>query len=203
MPPGSRRAVITPASAVRVSRSPPDQPSALVTVRSAIRPGGVDAADPVDHILGRRRHGLGVRQGQRPTRGGPGPLPGLRNAGRRDEGSEKRRGHGCLPAGRRAGTGRRDAGDIGSAAGVLKRGARAGEAGCAWKIPRQFECPSHHSEHAVAACSSDVRFGEISPICVSEGGLEPPCPFGALAPQASASAYSATRTGRCCSHRLA
>ena len=38
---------------------------------------------------------------------------------------------------------------------------------------------------------------------VSEGGLEPPCPFGALAPQASASAYSATRTGRCCSHRLA
>src|SRR5215469_16512752 len=32
-------------------------------------------------------------------------------------------------------------------------------------------------------------------VCVSEGGLEPPCPFGALAPQASASAYSATRTG--------
>ena len=31
---------------------------------------------------------------------------------------------------------------------------------------------------------------------VSEGGLEPPRPFGALAPQASASAYSATRT-RC------
>src|SRR3954454_11215262 len=30
--------------------------------------------------------------------------------------------------------------------------------------------------------------------CVSEGGLEPPRPFGALAPQASASAYSATRT---------
>src|SRR5260370_6814275 len=32
---------------------------------------------------------------------------------------------------------------------------------------------------------------------VSEGGLEPPCPFGALAPQASASAYSATRTSAC------
>ena len=29
---------------------------------------------------------------------------------------------------------------------------------------------------------------------VSEGGLEPPCPIRALAPQASASAYSATRT---------
>jgi hypothetical protein len=40
-------------------------------------------------------------------------------------------------------------------------------------------------------------FGEISPVWVSEGGLEPPCPFGALAPQASASAYSATRTSAC------
>ena len=29
---------------------------------------------------------------------------------------------------------------------------------------------------------------------VSEGGLEPPCPTRALAPQASASTYSATRT---------
>ena len=29
---------------------------------------------------------------------------------------------------------------------------------------------------------------------MSEGGLEPPCPLRALAPQASASAYSATRT---------
>jgi hypothetical protein len=33
---------------------------------------------------------------------------------------------------------------------------------------------------------------------VSEGGLEPPCPKRALAPQASASAYSATRT--CADH---
>jgi hypothetical protein len=40
MPPRSRRAVTTPASAVRVSRSPPAQPSAVVTVRSAIRPEG-------------------------------------------------------------------------------------------------------------------------------------------------------------------
>jgi hypothetical protein len=38
MPPGSRRAVTTPASAVKVSRSPPDQPGALVTARSQIRP---------------------------------------------------------------------------------------------------------------------------------------------------------------------
>jgi hypothetical protein len=38
MPSGSRRATITPALAVRVSGSPPRQPSALVTARSAIRP---------------------------------------------------------------------------------------------------------------------------------------------------------------------
>src|SRR5580704_10114170 len=44
------------------------------------------------------------------------------------------------------------------------------------------------------ACSSGVRFGNFSPVLVSEGGLEPPCPLRALAPQASASAYSATRT---------
>src|SRR4051812_7997628 len=36
--------------------------------------------------------------------------------------------------------------------------------------------------------------GSVLRPAVSEGGLEPPCPFGALAPQASASAYSATRT---------
>ena len=36
---------------------------------------------------------------------------------------------------------------------------------------------------------------KIASRIVSEGGLEPPCPFGALAPQASASTYSATRTG--------
>src|SRR3954469_13596822 len=40
-------------------------------------------------------------------------------------------------------------------------------------------------------------------VTVSEGGLEPPCPIRALAPQASASANSATRTGdrRTCSAR--
>lgn len=36
--------------------------------------------------------------------------------------------------------------------------------------------------------------GETSPSCVSEGGLEPPPSIRGLAPQASASAYSATRT---------
>ena len=38
MPPGSRRAIITPASAVRVSRSPPRQPSAVMVAWSATRP---------------------------------------------------------------------------------------------------------------------------------------------------------------------
>jgi hypothetical protein len=38
MPPGSRRAVTTPASALRSSWSPLRQPSALVTARPAIRP---------------------------------------------------------------------------------------------------------------------------------------------------------------------
>ena len=38
MPPGSRRAIITPASPVSVSRSPPRQPSAAIVARSATRP---------------------------------------------------------------------------------------------------------------------------------------------------------------------
>ena len=38
------------------------------------------------------------------------------------------------------------------------------------------------------------KFMRLWGINVSEGGLEPPCPLRALAPQASASAYSATRT---------
>jgi hypothetical protein len=38
MPPGARRAVITPASAVTVSWSPPRQPSAAIVTRSATRP---------------------------------------------------------------------------------------------------------------------------------------------------------------------
>jgi hypothetical protein len=37
-PSGSRRATITPAPAVRVSRLPPRQPSALMITRSATRP---------------------------------------------------------------------------------------------------------------------------------------------------------------------
>jgi hypothetical protein len=46
MPPGSRRAVTTPESAVEVSRSPPTQPSAAMTVRSQIRPEASMRATP-------------------------------------------------------------------------------------------------------------------------------------------------------------
>src|ERR1039457_3299158 len=53
---------------------------------------------------------------------------------------------------------------------------------------------AHDGQPVRSGCSSGACFGEKSPVLVSEGGLEPPCPFGALAPQASASAYSATRT---------
>jgi hypothetical protein len=46
MPLGSRRAVTTPASAVTVSRSPPDQPSAVTMARSQIRPEASTRAMP-------------------------------------------------------------------------------------------------------------------------------------------------------------
>ena len=51
------------------------------------------------------------------------------------------------------------------------------------------------SVYSVSRAPSRLRFKPLA--CadlVSEGGLEPPCPLRALAPQASASAYSATRT---------
>src|SRR3546814_11720082 len=44
------------------------------------------------------------------------------------------------------------------------------------------------SDWSSDVCSSDLPFR-----CVREGGLEPPRPIRALAPQASASTYSATR----------
>jgi transposase len=46
MPPGSRRAMTTPASAARASRSPGRQPSALVMARSATRPGASIRPNP-------------------------------------------------------------------------------------------------------------------------------------------------------------
>jgi hypothetical protein len=51
----------------------------------------------------------------------------------------------------------------------------------------------HPDRHVIRAAASPQQ-GNLGKWSVSEGGLEPPCPFGALAPQASASAYSATRT---------
>jgi hypothetical protein len=56
------------------------------------------------------------------------------------------------------------------------------------KLTLTYE-PEEREVKAIIKPGLDMRKG-----FVSEGGLEPPCPFGALAPQASASAYSATRT---------
>ena len=53
---------------------------------------------------------------------------------------------------------------------------------------------TYHPGRNLVRATASPRAANIGKWFVSEGGLEPPCPFGALAPQASASAYSATRT---------
>jgi hypothetical protein len=65
-----------------------------------------------------------------------------------------------------------------------------------WKHDRQaasIRTASPAANHGGIAGSTCIYM-------VSEGGLEPPCPKRALAPQASASAYSATRT--CADHAV-
>ena len=62
-PAGSRRMTTTPASAVRVSRSPPRQPSALVTARSAIRPEA--SMRPIPYTTSSGADGDGHRAAQR------------------------------------------------------------------------------------------------------------------------------------------
>jgi hypothetical protein len=60
------------------------------------------------------------------------------------------------------------------------------------RCPTPVKTPSvRQRPRCLAALSGGLL---LSIWLVSEGGLEPPCPFGALAPQASASANSATRT---------
>jgi hypothetical protein len=51
----------------------------------------------------------------------------------------------------------------------------------------------HQARRQVQVSQAPLR-SDMGQRFVSEGGLEPPCPNRALAPQASASAYSATRT---------
>ena len=59
------------------------------------------------------------------------------------------------------------------------------------------EAPEHEPQVSIQ-CHGAPLGRNYKPLtwenAVSEGGLEPPCPLRALAPQASASAYSATRT---------
>jgi len=95
MPPGSRRATITPASAVRVSRSTPRQPSA--TMVTGQRPAGsVDAAESVHHIRPVRRAG----QWHRPAGTGL-ALPEAARPGGRDNRGNGPGCHGRLPDRRR------------------------------------------------------------------------------------------------------
>ena len=100
MPPGSRRAMTTPAAAVTVSRSPGCQPSALVMARSATRPDSSIRPNPYTTSSGTagtsgaaatgRRRAVPVLPCSRP------PWPGTRG----NERSDERGGHGRLPAGR-------------------------------------------------------------------------------------------------------
>ena len=81
MPPGSRRAVTTPASAVKVSRSPPAQPSAAMMACSQMRPEASMRAIPYTTSCGTDRTGRASGSGRpaaawhaagqpgRPTRG--------------------------------------------------------------------------------------------------------------------------------------
>src|SRR5690349_1242515 len=152
-PPGSRRATITPASPVTVSRSPPRQPSAAIVARSATRPEASIRPNP--YTTSGRPGGLASGTGRPPPglpgRGRPRPVPGMTGA----------TGRAVMAASRTGGAG-------------SQGGREDRPPGTRVRVVRGL--------------------GEIAPKSVSEGGLEPPCPLRALAPQASASAYSATRT---------
>ena len=114
-PDGSRRMTTTPASAVRVSRSPPCQPSAPVTVRSATRPERSTWASPYTTS----RPSAGGRTGGTVSgrvRAAAGRAGGTGRGRRGDERGDQRAGHGCLP--------RREAGPV-SAVGRPQASARA------------------------------------------------------------------------------
>src|SRR5690348_3555698 len=100
MPPGSRRAIITPASPVTVSRSPPRQPSAAIVARSATRPEASIRPDP--YTTSGRPGGLASGTG-RPAPG----LPGRRRP-RPEAGMIGATGRPVTAAFRTGGTGNRD-----------------------------------------------------------------------------------------------
>jgi hypothetical protein len=95
MPVGSRRAITTPGVAVSVSRSPGSQFKARMTVRSATRPGSVEATHPVHHTHWRRRGSR--RDEQRQRRGATRPArnrhPRAGGGRRRDHRRDHLAGH--------------------------------------------------------------------------------------------------------------
>ena len=96
----SKTHATAPASAVRVSRSPPRQPSAVMVTRVGDPAGGVDPAEPVDHLRSARRAG----QRHRTARAGL-ALTALAAAGAWDNGRNRPGSHGCPPDRRRRGRG--------------------------------------------------------------------------------------------------
>jgi hypothetical protein len=97
MPPGSRRATITPASAVRVSRSPPRQPSAAMVVRSATRPEASMRPNPytTSGRSGGLASGIGRPAPGPPCRRRPGLAPGITGATGLAVMAASRTGGGC------------------------------------------------------------------------------------------------------------
>jgi hypothetical protein len=77
MPPGSRRAVTTPGSAVQVSRSPPDQVSAVMTARSQTRPEASMRAIPYTTSAGADSTGTGLASGSRRAAADPARAAGM------------------------------------------------------------------------------------------------------------------------------
>jgi hypothetical protein len=124
-PDGSRWMTTTPASAVRVSRSPPRQPSAPMTVRSATRPERSTWASPYTTSRG----SAGGRTGgtvSGKVRAAAGARAGRAAARRGDDRGDQRAGHGCLPrqeAGPVSAVGRpqASAGPCACSSGALKR----------------------------------------------------------------------------------
>ena len=134
-PPGSRRAMTTPAAAVRVSRSPGCQPSALVMARSETRPEESIRPNPYSTSSGTAGTSGATATGRRRAVAG---LPCSRPPGRARGGIRGAMSGAVMAASPRGGAGR--------SGGLQAAGQR------------------------VQAMSG---LGEISPVCVSEGDLNP------------------------------
>jgi hypothetical protein len=100
------------------------------------------------------------------------------------------------PRGEESGTGHRNADGIGAGRKRVKAGVKPVRTGCVWEIPRQFACPSRRLNTLQERVQAMSDLGRFHRILCPRGDLNPHRCYHPLAPQASASAYSATRT-RC------